>query len=121
MINMSGNPKIVSIQFLVPFVQTAVYGGTHRAIDAIVLRKRKIVDGRPTDEWEQPPEFRGWSARIEGPSLFVRPTIRGGDPIAEEIEIPRSQVAITWDRTEEAAADAKAKAEADAKKNAEKK
>lgn len=119
--NMQGNPKIVAIQFLSPFIQTAAYGGTHRAIDSIVLKKRKIENGKPSNEWEQPAEFKGWSARVEGPSVFVRPVNRAtSEPLDEEIEIPRAQVAITWDRSEESAAEAaaKAKKDADAKKDA---
>lgn len=111
--NMQGNPKIVEIVFLTPYVQTAAYGGTHRAIDRIVFRQRKTEDGRPTDEWTSHPEYEGWSARIEGPSLFVRPAFRNGPPLDEEWEIPRSQCSIKWDRSEEGKAErAKQKAEA---------
>lgn len=102
--NMTGNPKILEIQFLNPFMTTAQYGGPHRAVERIVLRQRKMVEGKPTDEWEQPPEYMGWSARIEGPSLFLRPaSANSKEQRAEEWEIPRTQVGIKWDRSEEAA------------------
>lgn len=107
-IDMTPNLRILAIQFLTPFVQTASYGGTHRPVDRVVLRQRKIQDGKPSNDWEQPAEFKGWSARIEGGSVFVRPAHRvTGDILPEEIEIPRSHVAITWDRSEEVKADAK--------------
>lgn len=109
--NMTGNPKILEIQFLTPFVQTAAYGGTHRPVERIVLRQRKIVNGKPTDEWETPREYMGWSARIEGPSVFIRPAMSGSkEQLAEEWEIPRACVGIKWDRSDEARKEAEQRA-----------
>jgi len=112
--NLTGNPKILEIQFLTPFIQTAAYGGTHRPVERIVLRTRKIVEGRPTEEWETPREYLGWSARVEGPSVFIRPAMSGSlDTLPEEWEIPRAHVGIRWDRTDELrAADAETTAKA---------
>lgn len=119
---MKANPKIIAIQFLTPFIQTAAYGGTHRPIERIVFRQRKTQDGKPTDEWETPPEYVNWSARVEGPSVFIRPAFKNGPALAEEWEIPRAIVGITWDRTDEAKDEkvAREKAEAEAAKKADK-
>lgn len=101
---MQANPKILEIYFFTPFLQTAAYGGVHRPLERIVLRQRKLVNGKQSNEWDTPTEFVGWTARIEGPSLFLRPAPSGSkEQLPEEWEIPRAHVGIKWDRTGESA------------------
>jgi hypothetical protein len=86
----------------------------------VVFAKPVLDNGKPTGKYEPNPEYRGWTARVEGGSVFVRPAHQStGEVQPEEFEFPRAQVAIKWDRTEEAKADA-ARAAAEAAKNASK-